>query len=374
MTDLSEILFYTSITILSLYILLQGVSMVSLFWLEDEEGVQIPENELPFISILVAARNEEQNIWRCLSALNQLNYPKDKIEFLIGNDQSNDRTLEIAEAYTQKHPRFKVFNITDSMGMARGKANVLAHLARLAQGEFYFITDADIAVNKNWARELLAYFEEDTAIVSGTTVVDDEGTMGKMQEVDWMYYMGLLKSAYNLGLSCTAVGNNMAIRKEAYWEVGGYETLNFSITEDYKLYKEVRLRGWGTKNVLNPQVINYSRAIHQFRVLLAQRKRWLTGAKELPLFWWFLFMIFGMFTPAIILLAFLNLKLALIFYLIKLSCQSITIYELQSKMRLDKNIDFLLTYEFYNTAVVLATGFYYILPIRLQWKNRTYTL
>lgn len=372
MNSLAEVLYYTTVTLLSLYILVQCISMISLFWLEDEEGVPVPEDELPFISVLIAARNEEQNIWRCLSALNQLNYPKEKVEFLIGNDQSGDRTLEIAEAFSAKHPQFKVYNITDSLGLARGKANVLAHLARQAKGDYYFITDADIAVNTEWVRELLGFFEEDTAIVSGTTVVDDEGTMGKMQEVDWMYYMGLLKSAYNIGLSCTAVGNNMAIRKEAYWEIGGYEALRFSITEDYKLYKEVRLRGWGTKNVLNPNVLNYSRAIHQLRVLLSQRKRWLTGARELPLFWWILFIIFGMFTPAILVLAFINIKLALIFYLIKLSFQSITIYELQSKMRMDKNIDFLLTYEFYSTAISLATAVFYVLPMKLQWKNRTY--
>ena len=175
--------------------------------------------------------------------------------------------------------------------------------------------------------QILYFDEQKTAIVSGITIVEEEGTMGRMQEIDWMYFMGLLKSFANLGLNCTAVGNNMAITKSAYFDTGGYENMDFSVTEDYKLYKEVRKRGWKTKNILNENVINKSAAIKSFYQMMHQRKRWLMGARELPFYWWILFSIFGMFAPAIIIVFIVNYKLAIIIYFIKLTLQSLSVYK-----------------------------------------------
>ena len=370
-----ELIYDLAIASLVAYILIQCINMASLqLTPADEPDKILTDDELPIVSVLVAARNEEQNIWRCLAALDQMDYPKEKIEFLIGNDQSEDKTSEMIEAYCVNHFRFRLIEIKDSVGKARGKANVLAQLAHEAKGNYYLITDADVAVSKTWAREIVSYFDDKTAIVSGLTIVADEGTMGRMQEIDWMYFMGLLKGFANLGLSCTAVGNNMAVSKKAYWEIGGYENLDFSVTEDYKLYKEVRNKGWKTKNILNSRIINRSRAIHQLRPLLFQRKRWLLGARELPWYWWVMFFIFGLFGPAIIYVAFFNAKLALIFYLIKLTLQSVSVYNMQNKVKVDKTIDYLFTYELYSISISLLTQLFFFLPIKLQWKNRRYNV
>ena len=204
--------------------------------------------------------------------------------------------------------------------------------------------------------------------------IKDKGLFGRMQEIDWMYFMGLLRSSANFGLNCTAVGNNMAIDKRAYWDVGGYENLDFSVTEDYKLYKEVRKRGWKTKNILNKNIINESVAIENFKQLMHQRKRWLIGARELPFYWWILFALFGSFAPAIIVVFIFDMKLALIFYLIKLTLQTTSIYILQNKLNVRKNFDYLISYEFYSNFISLATMIFFSLPIKLQWKNRKYSV
>ncbi len=370
-----DLIYNIAIAALCAYILIQCINMASIQLAnEDEPDEVLTDEQLPMVSVLVAARNEEQNIWRCLAALEQMDYPKDKIEFLIGNDQSEDKTCEMIEAYESSHVRFKLININGSLGKAKGKANVLAQLAHHAKGDYYLITDADVAVNKYWAREIVSYFDEKTAIISGVTIVTDEGTMGRMQEIDWMYFMGLLKGFSNLGLSCTAVGNNMAISKQAYWEVGGYENLDFSVTEDYKLYKEVRKRGWKTKNILNPRILNRSRAIRQLRTLLFQRKRWLIGARELPWYWWLMFFIFGLFGPAILFVAYFNIKLALTFYLIKLTLQSVSVFIMQNKVKVDKSIDYLFTYELYSITIAILTQVIFFLPVKLRWKNRRYSI
>jgi cellulose synthase/poly-beta-1,6-N-acetylglucosamine synthase-like glycosyltransferase len=371
-----EILFTISLVVLGLYISIQLISIFSLLYFENDKPKKpLIDDELPSISILIAARNEEKNITRCLTSLQRLNYPLSKLQILIGNDSSEDDTQKNTEDFIIDKPQFALVNITETLGKARGKANVLAQLAHKATGEIYLITDADISVNAGWAREIVAYYSNNKmGIVSGVTIVEDYGTMGRMQEIDWMYFMGLLKSFYNLGLNCTAVGNNMAIHKKAYWDIGGYENIDFSITEDYKLYKEVRKKGWQTQNILNPKVINKSTATKNFYQLMHQRKRWLVGARELPFYWWILFAVFGSFTPFIIIVFLVNIKLALMLYFIKLILQSISIYILQNKMDVRKNIDYLITYEVYNTVVAVCTLCFYLFPIQLQWKNRKYAV
>ena len=87
-----------------------------------------------------------------------------------------------------------------------------------------------------------------------------------------------------------------------------------------------------------------------------------------------MFFIFGLFGPAIIYVAFFNAKLALIFYLIKLTLQSVSVYNMQNKVKVDKTIDYLFTYELYSISISLLTQLFFFLPIKLQWKNRRYNV
>ena len=101
---------------------------------------------LPRVSILIAARDEEAALPRCLASLRALQYPAELLEILVGDDASTDGTAAVAEAAMQGFGgHFRVVPIIGNMGQARGKANVLAHLAHAAATDYFFITDADIS-------------------------------------------------------------------------------------------------------------------------------------------------------------------------------------------------------------------------------------
>src|SRR6187549_498850 len=112
-------------------------------------------NQLPKISILIAARNEEANIARCLASVDQLCFPKSDLEILIGDDGSTDATAAIVKQFIQNKPEFKYVLIDKQVAALRGKANVLAQLAQVAEGEYYFFCDADITVNTDWLNEII---------------------------------------------------------------------------------------------------------------------------------------------------------------------------------------------------------------------------
>ncbi len=336
-------------------------------------------DEWPQISIWVAARNEEDHIEACLTSLIAMDYPHDRLQILVGNDQSTDRTPEIIDTFCKKYSFIHRIDIEDDDSGLKAKARVMAQMDAKAIGEFYLITDADVRVNRNWAKSMLATLEPDTGVSSGTTMVKSSGWDGWLQEVDWAYFMGLLNTISYAGVPATAVGNNMIVRKKAYWDTGGYASIKFSITEDYKLYSEICNKGWKWNNVMHPGVLAFSEKTHGWFNLLHQRKRWLSGGKELPFYWWLLFAVYGTFyfwIPALLLLSNFYpdvFSFTLFLWGCKFLLQSIQIHQIYSKIgQKTPNFPQLVIYEFYLFAVTIGTGIFFVLPIKTNWKGRLY--
>jgi cellulose synthase/poly-beta-1,6-N-acetylglucosamine synthase-like glycosyltransferase len=250
-----------------------------------------------------------------------------------------------------------------------------------ADGMFYLITDADVRVNPLWIQGLLSNMDEDMGVCSGTTMVRSKGIDGWLQELDWSYFMGLLNIISYSGVPATAVGNNMIIRKEAYWATGGYAQITFSITEDYKLYSEICKRAWKWNNIMNPETLAFSEKTRGLNNLLHQRKRWLSGGKELPWYWWVLFGIYGSFyfvSPTLLTYFFITKDVTgvlsvLCLWLIKWILQSIQIRKIYNLIGEDKpNIGRLVIYEIYLSVLTLLTAIFFALPLPTRWKGRNY--
>ena len=245
-------------------------------------GVTRPrKNTARYISILVAARNEEAVILDCLQSLARQSYPLDRIEILIGDDQSDDKTAEVIRSFIKDKPQFHYHYIDYTYPGLRGKQNVLANLARKASGELFLITDADITHHEDWAALLAAGFDKkDVGVVSGPTIIRPTGIWERFQALDWLNGVAAIKSFDFAGLPVTSIGNNMGVTKEAYDKTGGYENLPFSITEDYLLFKSVLEAGFDRNWLFHPKALNYSAATYGWKNLLNQRRRWFKGGLE----------------------------------------------------------------------------------------------
>lgn len=237
----------------------------------------------PRVSILVAARNEEATLPRCLASLRALDYPAHLLEILVGDDASTDRTRAVAEAalagFAGAH---QVIAITENLGLARGKANVLAHLARHATAEYLLITDADIAVPPTWVPAMLRHAAPGVGTVTGLTVVEGPGPLATLQRLDWLLSLALIQVGTEAGQPMTAMGNNMLITRAAYAATGGYEALPFSVTEDFALFEAVNARGFGFRQLFEPAVRATSLPAASWGALVRQRLRWLRGVAALP--------------------------------------------------------------------------------------------
>ena len=259
----------------------------------------LPE-PLPRVSILVAARDEAVALPRCLASLRALHYPAALLEVLVGDDGSTDGTAEVAEAAMRGFGgTFRVVPIVDMLGQARGKANVLAHLARLATADYFFITDADISLPPIWITGLLGYAGPGVGTVTGITAVRGPRLFHQLQSIDWLLSLSMVQVVSDLGRPVTAMGNNMLVTRAAYEATGGYEALPFSVTEDFALFQAVLAAGFGFRQVFQADIRADSLPVPTWAALLRQRQRWLRGVAGLPLRLRLELLFFGGFWPAL---------------------------------------------------------------------------
>jgi 1,2-diacylglycerol 3-beta-glucosyltransferase len=340
---------------------------------KDRSANQYDESNLPFVSILIAARNEEDTILRCLTAISALSWPKDKFEVLIGNDNSSDNTAFVVKEYIKDKPNFKLIDITKQLGHTKGKANVLAVLAREAKGNFFFITDADIQVPTYWIQSLMANYNPTIGIVSGATTVESKSIFDYCQKMDWVYAFGMVKTVSDSNIPVSGVGNNMMISKEAYLSTGGYENIPFSITEDLQLFLETLQKGWKYKNLLSPDCIAYTKPISNFGTLLEQRKRWMQGAVQLPFVLVLFLVIQALFIPMLITTLIYFPLIGIAFWLAKITLQQLFLWS--SFQKTGEHYSILknaLLFEGYTGFLSIVVFVNYFIPRKIDWKGRKY--
>jgi cellulose synthase/poly-beta-1,6-N-acetylglucosamine synthase-like glycosyltransferase len=155
-------------------------------------------------------------------------------------------------------PQFRLLAVRQRLGLAQGKSNVLAPLARAATGDYFLFTDADMAVPPEWVQALLAAARPGVGIVTGITTASG-GLFGRLQGLEWLFGLSLVRLLTDHGVPVAAVGNNMLVTRAAYESSGGYEALPFSVSEDLQLFERVVKQGWQYRNLIDPHALDERR-------------------------------------------------------------------------------------------------------------------
>ena len=95
------------------------------------------------VTVLIPARNEQHNISTCLNSLLIQNYPKDKLEIIVIDDDSDDKTGEIVESYSSKYPYIRLIYLGQCPAGVSPKKRALQVGVAAAEGEIIVTTDAD---------------------------------------------------------------------------------------------------------------------------------------------------------------------------------------------------------------------------------------
>lgn len=362
-----EILIYS---ILGFYLLMH---LIMLFGLIKNSGKRRSSGFEPSVTIIICAKDEEDSIEDCIKSLLHLDYPAEKLQILLVNDRSKDKTKEIMNSYVSNFPQLEYMEITGQKGKLVGKTNALAQAIRSAEGEIIFTTDADIEVNKNWIRSILDYYDEKTGVVAGFSVIEPKGLFYGLQSVDWLYLLSVASGGDGVGVPISCVGNNMSYRRSAYDEIGGYEKVKFSITEDFMLLQKIHKDSEFKKTSfpVDDRTKNITLPCLSLKQLFRQKKRWAAGGMG-ELNFGMLVGLFSWLTGAVILTGwmFLDIQTYLYFVISKLVMDAVFLYPAAKEFKLLKIYIFLPLFQIYFAVYVIITSVLLAIDRKVIWKDQ----
>lgn len=167
----------------------------------------------PMVSVVVVVHNEESFIRDKIENILMFDYPKEKLEVVIGSDASTDNTHKIAKEYSYRQIKLSVLK------RRMGKVNVLNHIVPHLNGEIVVFCDARQLFEKNALRELVANFA-DTSIgcVSGDLLYERKGSVYTEQGVGfyWRYETFMRRKEGAIHSVVGATGPIYAIRKRLF--------------------------------------------------------------------------------------------------------------------------------------------------------------
>jgi 1,2-diacylglycerol 3-beta-glucosyltransferase len=246
----------------------------------------------PMITVVIAARDEEEGLPGCLESLKGQDYPPELWSVIVVDDRSTDRTAEVVEGFQRDWPALSLIRVDFCWPDMGGKQNALVAGFEVANGEIIAMTDADCILPVDWLAGIASAFTPDVGVVGGlVSVAKPQGVWGRLQRADMAYLMGIGWGFVAGGVPYTIMGNNLSVRKTAYDAVGGHRSLGLTIAEDCGLVTTINRRtDW--KSAWTPAGgIVGTFPPSTFPELIRQRVRWLHGIRFQT--GWRLWFIFG---------------------------------------------------------------------------------
>ena len=251
-------------------------------------------NTRPFVSVIVAARNEENNIPQLLHCLSQQTYPN--YEIIVINDRSTDKTSQLIDDFKKKYANITSIDITMVPDDMPAKKNALRAGIAGSKGEILCFTDADCLPNSAWIGELVKLFVPGVGLVAGyspyqipNAQISKQGLFKKLffEFIRYEEYRAALWTAgsigWNKGWLCT--GRNLAYRRKVYDEVNGFEKIKMSISGDDDLFLQLvrRQTTWKITYIITPESFVRTNPPSDLKSFLEQRKRHFSAAKYFPI-------------------------------------------------------------------------------------------
>lgn len=241
-------LFTLSLITFLLMLLLYGELIVGTRLIGSLDNCQASSGTYqPLVTVIVPARNEAPSIEQGLRALCNQTY--EKLEVIVVNDRSTDRTAEVIAKVRKDHPLLTEITITALPDGWLGKTNAMHVGAREAQGEFLIFTDADVClekttisravhvVNKQRLDHLALVFQNSTKGRLLNALITDIGIGLLMLFKPWR--VSVQKSRYFIG-----VGAFNMVRAATYHALGGHEKIRMQAVDDVFLGKMIKQHGF----------------------------------------------------------------------------------------------------------------------------------
>ena len=272
-------------------------------------GLSIPPQI--FFSIIIPARDEEENIKDCLNAVLQQQYPAALFEVIVINDHSTDQTETIIRSLQRDHKNLRMINLADhlegkQLNAYKKKAIELA-IAQ-SNGAWIVTTDADCLVTPQWLSTMDAFISEKQPVFVAAPVMftHDRSFLSIFQLLDFISLQGITAASVSAGYHTMCNGANIAYRKDVFYEVGQFQGIDHLASgDDMLLMYKIKQNYPGKLGYLNSrEAIVTTAPMPGWKSFFNQRIRWASKADQYSdkTIFWVLALVYAVNTGLLVLL------------------------------------------------------------------------
>lgn len=243
------------------------------FYLQKKPRALKPK-ALPMITIAMPCYNKETHMDKTFSSLLELDYPKERLEIIIVDDGSHDRTAEVGKRLISSTSDVESRLIL--LPRNKGKSEALNAALRSARGEYFACVDADSRVDSQALKHVIAGFsEKKTAAVISAIKVDEPKTLYEKAQVVEYLLINLIKRLMSsidtlfITPGVLSIYDSVVLRK-----IGGFSSAS-GMTEDLEVAMRLRYHGYRIR--MSHLAVTYTKVPYNFRMLWRQRIRWFRG-------------------------------------------------------------------------------------------------
>jgi cellulose synthase/poly-beta-1,6-N-acetylglucosamine synthase-like glycosyltransferase len=229
------------------------------------------------ISVIIPARNEEENIGILLSSIEKQTYPRDLFEVIVVDDHSTDQTASIVKTF----PKIKLITLKDDAINSYKKKAIETGIAQ-SSGELIVTTDADCIVQPAWLETIADFYSENNAvfIAAPVSLECNNSVVEIFQSMDFMVLQGITGAAVSKKSMAMCNGANLAYTKKSFVEAGGFEGIDrIASGDDMLLMHKISKRYPNNLGYLkSPNAIVSTAALKRWKAFFNQRIRWASKA------------------------------------------------------------------------------------------------
>jgi cellulose synthase/poly-beta-1,6-N-acetylglucosamine synthase-like glycosyltransferase len=322
----------------------------------------------PFVSVVIAARNEEKDIGACLDSLRGQSFPPQGFEVIVIDDHSTDATPVLVRSYLERQDNFRLFELGEGLS---GKKAAMTFGIKQARGEYIFQIDADCRAPQKWLSELCAHLGKDNVLVGGFTLIRyQKKLLERIQALEHHYMLSVGKAVSRSMRTLSLFGNNTAFKKEAYEQAGGYESLSKDISIDYQLVRAFHERAIGRAElVFNADSAVSTEPMKGLKDYFHQKKRWALGILNMFPGWKLVLLPTMLLYLGASLYPFFTRYFLLIF-LLRLAADLGVMLNSLRRFRQCGLIPYLFFFQINLTLMVAGLGCVLLLSPKIRWKGR----
>jgi len=241
---------------------------------------KINKNDIPFVSVVIAARNEENNISYLLKDLRNQSVDKNYYEVVVANDRSTDKTKKIIDQFSSENSFIKSIHIEKKHEMTP-KKYALTKAIEKSEGEIILTTDADCRVPRDWVSNMAQLVQNGKGIVVGYSRIKSmKSFLNEFQKIDFLGIMAANSGLLTHGIVCSGSGQNLAYKKKDFQTINGFEPVKDLVSGDdmYLVQSISSIKG----AIFNYNASSFVSTLPKksFTSYMNQRIRWSSNSKQ----------------------------------------------------------------------------------------------